>query len=217
MASVVPMFPLGSVLLPGMPLPLHVFEPRYRALVQDCLDGDGQFGVVLIERGSEVGGGDVRTDVGTLARIVEAGRFDDGRWAIGAVGLRRVRVARWLEDEPYPRAELAEWPDGPGTPSPDTVEAAVASYRRLLALAAELGAPVPPATVEVAGDPALAVAQMAATAPLGPVDRQALLCAPGPVERLALLRSLLDEQTELIEARLALDALDDGDPEPPEG
>ena len=80
-----PMFPLGSVLVPGAVLPLHVFEPRYRALVRSCLDsGEPEFGVVLIERGSEVGGGDVRFDVGTLARIVQAGRFDDGRLAVVA-------------------------------------------------------------------------------------------------------------------------------------
>ena len=67
------MFPLGTVLLPGAYLSLHVFEPRYRALVQACLDGTPEFGVALIERGSEVGGGDARFDVGCVARIVEAG------------------------------------------------------------------------------------------------------------------------------------------------
>src|SRR5688572_25865098 len=110
------MFPLGSVLVPGMVLPLHVFEARYRALVRDCVAGDGEFGVVLIERGSEVGGGDVRTDVGTVARIVQADEMPDGRFALGAVGVRRVRVQRWLDDDPYPRAELADWPDV--TPGP---------------------------------------------------------------------------------------------------
>src|SRR5436189_1506182 len=84
-----PMFPLGTVLVPSAGLPLHVFEPRYRALVHDCLAGDGEFGVVLIARGSEVGGQDVRTDVGTVARIVQAQELPDGRWAIAAVGVRR--------------------------------------------------------------------------------------------------------------------------------
>ena len=64
MAEPLPMFPLGTVLLPGAPLPLQVFEPRYRGLTHDCLAGVPEFGVVLIERGSEVGGGDVRTNVG---------------------------------------------------------------------------------------------------------------------------------------------------------
>ncbi|MET0884534.1 MAG: LON peptidase substrate-binding domain-containing protein, partial [Acidimicrobiales bacterium] len=105
------MFPLGTVLFPTMLLPLHVFEPRYRALVDDCVAGDGEFGVTLIERGSEVGGGDVRTDVGTVARIVQVERFEDGRFAVAAVGTRRIRIERWLADDPYPRAEVVDWED----------------------------------------------------------------------------------------------------------
>ena len=74
-----PMFPLGSVLLPGVVLPLHVFEPRYQQLVRDCLETDEhEFGVVLIDRGSEVGGGDSRTDVG-CRRQDAAGRRDGWR------------------------------------------------------------------------------------------------------------------------------------------
>jgi len=90
--------------------------PRYRQLVDDCRAGDGRFGVVLIERGSEVGGGDVRTDVGTLARIVEARELPDGRRLLGVVGVERIRVERWLTDDPYPRAETAAWPDQLGGP-----------------------------------------------------------------------------------------------------
>ena len=100
------MFPLGTVLLPSALLPLHVFEPRYRALVRDCLAGDREFGVVLIERGSEVGGGDVRFDVGTRARIVEAAELDDGRWVLILVGDGPGPGATWLPDDPYPRAEV---------------------------------------------------------------------------------------------------------------
>lgn len=206
------MFPLGSVLLPGMPLPLHVFEPRYRALVHDCLEGSAEFGVVLIERGSEVGGGDVRTDIGTVTRIVEAARFDDGRWAIAAVGLRRVRIQAWLPDDPYPRAEVAEWPDDDeDVPSAEAVAEVGARFRRVLALAAELGVPVPPATVELADDPVLAVLQMAGASPLGPADRQALLQAPGPASRLALLSEMLVDQAELLEAQVAMGGVDDDD------
>ena len=80
------MFPLSSVLFPGAELPLHVFEPRYRELTDDCLAGDGEFGVVLIARGSEVGGGDQRFGVGTVAHIEAASPFDDGRWALLAEG-----------------------------------------------------------------------------------------------------------------------------------
>src|SRR4051812_43593478 len=90
-AGVLPMFPLNAVVFPGMALPLHVFEPRYRALTRHCLDTDRRFGSVLIERGSEVGGGDVRFDVGTCVRIVEADELPDGRWVLVAVGVERLR------------------------------------------------------------------------------------------------------------------------------
>ena len=100
------MFPLGTVLVPGQGLPLHVFEPRYRALVEACVAGDGCFGVVLIERGSEVGGGDVRFDIGTVARIREVAQAPDGRYAVAAVGTDRFRVVQWLDDDPFPRAEI---------------------------------------------------------------------------------------------------------------
>ncbi|MGH9021739.1 MAG: LON peptidase substrate-binding domain-containing protein, partial [Acidimicrobiia bacterium] len=98
----IPMFPLGTVLVPFAHLPLHVFEPRYLALARDCLAGDQEFGVVLIERGSEVGGGDVRFSIGTVARITQASLLPDGRFLLDTVGTRRVRVDAWLGDDPYP-------------------------------------------------------------------------------------------------------------------
>src|SRR5438477_8255812 len=99
-----PMFPLGTVLLPYAHLPLHIFEPRYRALVKDVLAGDGEFGVVLIERGHEVGGGDARFPVGTVARVVQTAELPDGRWLVDAVGTERFRVTEWLPEDPYPQA-----------------------------------------------------------------------------------------------------------------
>lgn len=196
------MFPLGTVLVPGMVLPLHVFEPRYRKMVDDCRAGDGAFGVVLIERGSEVGGGDVRTDAGTLARIVEARELPEGRWLLGAVGVERIRVARWLEDDPYPRAELAAWPDEPGAPAPGGRDAAVKLLRRVTALSVELGRPAPPLELELPDDPVLASYLATAASPLGPADRQQLLTAPTVADRWALLEELLAGQVELLQAQL---------------
>lgn len=190
------MFPLGMVLFPGRVLPLHVFEPRYRALVRHCLEvPDHEFGVVLIERGHEVGGGDVRTNVGTVARIVEVGEMPDGRYALVTVGTRRVRVNDWLEDDPFPRAIVEDWPDeAPGSSASDLDAAyavVTAALRRVLALSAELDRPTAPATVELTSEPTLGAYQAAALAPLGPHDQQRLLTAPGPSERLHLLGELL--------------------------
>jgi Lon protease-like protein len=203
--AVLPMFPLGTVLLPSVVLPLHVFEPRYRTLTQDCLDGDGEFGVVLIERGNEVGGGDTRTSVGTVARLVEAVPYPDGRWALATVGTRRIRIRHWLDDDPYPRAEVEDWDD---PPVPDGIIGALAAtvslLRRVLAQRAELGDDVAPATHELSDDPVLASYQAAALSPLGPADRQALLEAPSASERVERLRALLVDEADTLARRLAL-------------
>ena len=199
-----PMFPLGSVLVPSAGLPLRVFEPRYLALVRDCLAGDRELGVVLIERGSEVGGGDVRTDVGTVARIVETAELPDGQLAVAAVGVRRIRVQRWLEDDPYPRAEVDDWPDpAPGPGYAAALDATIGKLRRSLALAAEAGDVAAPATIELSDDPVLAGYQAGLVAPIGPLDQQALLAAPTPEQRVEHLGALLDEVTEVLELRLA--------------
>lgn len=220
---VLPMFPLGSVLLPSVFLPLQLFEPRYRQLIRDCLDGDREFGVVLIERGSEVGGGDVRADVGTVARVIEAHELDDGRWAVGAVGTRRFRVVRWLDDDPYPRADVEDWDDpdaldhpGDGSRPIDAdpvseLAAVVGTLRRVLALASELGDDAAHATQELSPDPSLASYQIAALSPIGPLDRQALLSIPGSAERLARLAALLAEEETFLNVRLGLDDLADPD------
>ena len=197
------MFPLGSVLLPGMPLPLHVFEPRYRRLMQDCLAGTPEFGVVLIERGSEVGGDDVRTALGTVARIVEATELPDGRWAVGAIGTRRIRVARWLDDDPYPRAEVEDLDEAsPGPGYDDRLADAVALLRRALAAKAELGEPAVASTIELTDEPLVAGYQAAGIAPLNPLDQLRILGVDDPDERIALLVELLADALELLELRL---------------
>ena len=96
------MFPLEGVLFPYGVMPLRIFEPRYRAMIELCLRGDGRFGVVLIERGSHVGGGDSRFDFGTVARIAEAARTPDGRYLLATVGTDRFRVKKWLARRPVP-------------------------------------------------------------------------------------------------------------------
>ena len=102
-------------MLPGEELPLRIFEPRYTAMISECLTTDDPaFGVVLIAAGREVGGGDVRSDVGAMAHIVEAADFGDGRYRLRCAMGERIRVVEWQPDDPYPRAAVEPWPDEPG-------------------------------------------------------------------------------------------------------
>lgn len=201
------MFPLGTVLLPFAHLPLHIFEPRYRSLVKDCLAGDGQFGVVLIERGHEVGGGDVRFGVGTVARIVQTAELPDGRWLVDAVGTERFRVSKWLPEEPYPRAmveELEDEPlDGHEREAGERRAAVERLLRQVLALQVELGVPAPSPVRSLDEEPAAAAYEAALLSPLGPMDCQKILEAPGAVARLALLETMLDDARDVLTRRIA--------------
>jgi Lon protease-like protein len=191
------MFPLSTVLFPGGLLPLVVFEPRYRTMVADCLAAEPHvFGVVLIARGSEVGGGDTRTDVGTVARIEALSRTEDGRYALLARGTRRLRVVEWLPDDPYPVAAVEVLDDLAGAPS-GAVEVASAAVSRVEALFSELGRPAPPdAELDppgATGDPAWALCRRLSA---GPLDRQRLLATDDPGARMALLAKLAGELAE---------------------
>jgi uncharacterized protein len=204
--AVLPMFPLGSVLLPGGVLSLHVFEPRYRALVQACIESDDhEFGTVLIEQGHEVGGGDRRRAVGTVARMVQVAELPDGRFAVVAVGTHRVRVRTWLPDDPYPMADVDDWPDD----DPDAavlgamIDELTPRIRRAAALALELGDPVGDPQQDLSDDPLIASYHLASLAPLSTVDRFDLLSAAGPVARLRLLSERLDDVETVLQMRLS--------------
>ena len=210
----VPMFPLGNVVLPGELLPLNVFEPRYRQLVLDCLAADvPEFGVVLIERGSEVGGGDVRTSIGTVARIVRVVPLGSGRFEIAAAGIRRVSVLEWLADNPYPRSDVEDWPEGEPVdgaalrPALERLIERIEEARRLadeLAKASErrvTARATPP--LELSEEVGRAVYQLAARAPIGPADRYRLLAAPTIETRVELLGAALDDTEAMLRFRLA--------------
>ncbi len=187
------MFPLSTVLFPGAGLPLHVFEDRYRALMAHCLAADLEFGVVLIVRGSEVGGGDERTDVGTVAAIANVAELDGGRLLVVATGVRRVRVDAWLPDDPYPRAVVADLPDGPCGDATGALAVAETSVRRLRSLLSELGdVPALPHNLRITGGPTAVGWQLCDMAPLTALDLQRLLAAEDLHRRMELLAELCD-------------------------
>jgi len=197
------MFPLGTALLPSMLLPLRIFEPRYRAMADAVMDGDRTFGVVLIERGSEVGGGDVRTDVGCLARVLDAEQQPDGQWSLLCVGEERLRVRRWLPDDPFPVAEVEPWPDEDphDADAAERVAALEPRFREVLALAVQATGS-DPGPVALSPDATDALWQMATVTPLGALDRHRLLSAPSLRARAGLLAEMLDDAALLLRARL---------------
>ena len=200
-----PMFPLQSVLFPGIVLPLHVFEPRYQQLVKDLSSGPSNFGVVLIARGSEVGGGDQRCEVGTIARLAERVTLDDGTSVILAVGVSRIRVRNWLPDDPYPLALVEDLVDP--VPQGDEFPALVADLekrlRYLLLLKDEIAMSSEiPVQVALSSDRIEALWQMCAVAPIPVLDQQNLLCQDEPVRRAEMLGGLIDDAISLYEGQL---------------
>jgi Lon protease-like protein len=213
------MFPLGSVLLPGQLLPLHIFEQRYQAMLEHCRSSGDEFGVVLIQRGHEVGGGDIRSDIGTVARILDATLIAPGHWEVVAAGVRRIRVQRWHPDDPWPHADVEPLVDSddpgadPAAPeAPATTPADVASrwpgvLNRLTVvadIAATMGdtsySELPP----IADDPRLGSFQVAALSPLGAFDRQKVLATTSLRERITLLAEMLDDVITTLRAARTL-------------
>ncbi len=190
------MFPLSTVLFPGEIMPLNVFEPRYRQLVADCQAGSGEFGIVLISRGSEVGGGDERFNVGTVAHIEHASPYSGGRWFLLVRGGRRISIRRWLADDPYPRAEVDELASGGWDQVRTTLDSVQTSVGRALALLAELGTPSAQKRFESTSTPIDLLWQLAALAPLNPLDAQKVLETHEAEDRAELLVALADSLYE---------------------
>jgi Lon protease-like protein len=185
-----PMFPLGSVLFPNMPLPLRVFEERYLVMLAHILEDEpAEFGVVLIERGQEVGGGEQRFRYGTIARITQI-EAADGFVALIAQGDRRIEVTEWMPEDPYPQASVRilddlVW-DETLVPLRDRAEKTV---RRILAQASEFGDQPWSANVELSDDPMISSWQLAGIAPIGPLDQVSLLRSATTAELLELVIS----------------------------
>ncbi|CAN5261253.1 LON peptidase substrate-binding domain-containing protein [soil metagenome] len=191
MAVELAVFPLGAVLMPHMPLPLRIFEDRYLIMLSRILQQEpSEFGVVLIERGQESGGGETRFSRGTVARVVDL-QGDDGAIGLMTRGGRRFEVTEWLADDPYPRAMVEfvgelEWDDA----LVPLLERTDQTVRRTLALASEYADQTWPSDIELSDDPEQLAWQLAAIAPLAELDHVALLRSP---TYSALLDGVIDE------------------------
>lgn len=108
------LFPLNVVLFPGMPMPLRIFEERYKLMINQCIDNSEVFGIMLIREGPEVGGGAVPHAIGTTARITEVERLEDGRMNLSTTGETRFQLIDPLYDAPYLRGKVKYLPEEMG-------------------------------------------------------------------------------------------------------
>jgi Lon protease-like protein len=203
MGEMLPLFPLGAVLYPGMLLPLHIFEERYRQLIRDLLDGAEarRFGVIAIRKGRETGIDGVHSlyKVGCTAVLRRVDRHDDGRFDIVAVGTQRFRLLRLEQTRPYLRGEvemLTEEPADPAAAGP-AVRVIQAAFREYLDALTEWGG----ATVrleELPDEPELLSFIVAAAVVIDLPERQAMLAEPDTLRRLAMQRALLSRETAML-------------------
>jgi len=209
--TVLPMFPLGSVLFPSMPAALRIFEERYIVMLSKVLGEEpSEFGIVLIERGSEVGGGEQRFPIGTVAQITQV-EASEGFIGLVAQGSRRIEIVEWLDDDPHPQAEVRELPELEWQDSLQPLrEQAEQLVRRTIAQASEFVEQQWPADIVLDDDPIAAVWQLAGIAPVGPLDQVTLLRSSTTEE---LLRGVI-EATEGAAEMLTLQVEDDGFPSP---
>jgi Lon protease-like protein len=127
-----PLFPLNVVLFPGMGLPLHIFEERYKTMIGDCVDRQAPFGVVLIKEGQEVGDPAVPFQIGTSAKILRVEHLEEGRMNIVTRGQRRFATVEISRQLPYLVGQVRYLKEGPGNVPPDIATEIAGEYARLL-------------------------------------------------------------------------------------
>lgn len=196
-----PLFPLNVVLFPGMPLPLHIFEERYKKMIGDCIDAQQPFGVVLIREGPEVGGGAIPFRMGTSARIVQVERLDDGRMNLLTQGERRFQVVEITQQMPHVVGQVEFLEEPAGDTSPATISEVGEEYSTYLGhLSALTGGwsardnpPQDPVTLSYA---------VAGSLDLPNDVRQTVLEAPTASQRLERLLPLLTKGNEILKAEV---------------
>ncbi|MFN2591811.1 MAG: LON peptidase substrate-binding domain-containing protein [Candidatus Dormibacteria bacterium] len=200
----IPLFPLGIVLFPHMPLSLHIFEDRYRVMMRDCQEQGMSFGIVAIREGSEVGGGARPYEVGTLAQFHEVEELDDGRYRLVVTGASRFRVARMDDARPYPVGSVryledVSGEDGDLSPLTNRVARAFAGYASAIA---RLGGGTAD-DLEIPDDPELLSYLVAASLQIELPLKQDLLELDGAADRLRRCLRLLQREAAVLDAMLA--------------
>ena len=176
MALVLPQFPVGSVLMPFMPLALRVFEPRYLKLMGDLVGSENPvFGVPLHPQRVAAGEQPERLTIGTVAKVENFGMTDDNLGITGT-GTRRFVITKWLEPDPYPRAELAYRPDLVWDEKFDSQRMTLElEVRGLLTRASKYGEMMWEPDTEISEEPVAAIWQLAAMLPVPPQEQHTML------------------------------------------
>ena len=200
MTATLPMFPLNSVLFPGLSVPLRVFEDRYRALVHHLLriedPTDRVFGSVAIREGYEVGdhGAQSLFRVGCKARLTEVEANPDGTFDVVAVGIERIQLDRLDTSDLFPMGHVTDLPELPQVVDEDVLERARATFTAYRVALSEIRAD--PYTGSLPRDATYLSWTLAACAPLPLHDRQALLEADDATRRLVLVTDLLRSELQ---------------------
>lgn len=203
MSELLPLFPLGTVLYPGMVLPLHIFEDRYRQLVQDLMarPEPREFGVIAIREGRETGVNGVTSlhEIGCIAELREVSEPEEDGFDIVTIGTERFRLGALDQSQPYLQGEVERLPEEEGETGSLSVLAAQASFRSYLDALVEHGG----ATVlieDLPSEPGLLSYVIAAAVIIELPAHQALLAEPDAESRLAAERTLLARETAMLRA-----------------
>jgi Lon protease-like protein len=213
MSETLPLFPLGTVLFPGLLLPLHIFEDRYRQLVRDLLDAPEprRFGVIAIRQGRETGADGIQAlhEIGCAAILRQVNELDDGRYDVVTVGAQRFRLTGLDDSKPYLRGQVELLTEEAGEPAAaaEAVPVVWDLYRAYLgALAARGVTQVSPP--KLPDDPVTLSYLIGASMIIDLGDRQALLAEPDALRRLAAERALLARELAMLRTLTATPAPD---------
>jgi uncharacterized protein len=198
-----PLFPLNSVLFPQARMPLHIFEPRYREMIDRCLEEDLAFGVLLIKEGEEVGGPATPHEIGTLARIVDVARLDDGRMNIIVAGVTRFKLREQHTDRAYLTGRIQLLPDEnvdlkKAERAAQHTGALFEKYVAAVRSIAESDETTEKEALELPKDPTVLSYAIAAGLPISMSDKQTLLATPTTVQRLRRESAYLERELELL-------------------
>lgn len=198
-----PLFPLNTVLFPGMMLPLHIFEPRYREMVGLCIEHRQPFGVVLIQSGSEVGSPASPHSVGTYGRIADVQRLPDGRLNIEMVGQERFRILELHYDKAYLQGTIQPYPlsdvdHANARALAGKLRPLVRRYLQLLSESAEVDLH----TQQLPAEPGSLAYLAAIVAQIPMEEKQTLLTCPSALDLLGQEHTLFRREVSLIRALL---------------